>query len=99
VNSRHHEIERLGEGAIVQFRPRGHSMSGRIEDNQLVTVAPLTNNVLDVGDIILCRVNGRVLLHLIKAIDGHRYQIGNNRGHINGWTVIGKIYGKCVSIE
>jgi uncharacterized protein YfaA (DUF2138 family) len=54
---------------------------------------------LEVGDIVLCKVNGYQYLHLIKAIQGSRFQIGNNRGRINGWVSHSAIYGKCVSIE
>ena len=35
-----HYIPRLQAGETVQFRPRGDSMSGRIESGQLCTVAP-----------------------------------------------------------
>jgi len=31
---------------------------------------------------------------LIKAIQGKRFQIGNNRGRINGWIGENGIYGK-----
>jgi len=31
---------------------------------------------LGVGDIVLCKVNGKQYLHLVKAIQGKRYQIG-----------------------
>src|SRR5262245_54907543 len=48
---------------------------------------------------VLCKVNGRQYLHLVKAIDGNRFQIGNNRGRINGWISAHGIYGKCVRIE
>jgi hypothetical protein len=36
-----------------------------------------------VGDIVLCRVGGRQYLHLILAIQGERFQIGNNRGGVS----------------
>ncbi len=77
-------IERLRSGEAVSFRPRGHSMSGKIESGQLCTVVPVDPAALRVGDIVLCKVNGREYLHLIKAIQGQRFQIGNNRGRING---------------
>jgi hypothetical protein len=35
----------------------------------------------------------------IKAIQGKRFQIGNNRGRINGWASAGAIYGRCASVE
>ena len=45
------------------------------------------------------RVKGSDYLHLIKAIDRGRFQIGNNRGGINGWVGEGSIYGKAVKVE
>ncbi len=95
-------IERLLRGQTVQFRPRGHSMRGRIESGQRVTVVPSPEE-LRVGDAVLCRVKGRCFLHLVKAIQGHgkarRYLIGNNRGGINGWVPRGAIYGVCTGVE
>jgi hypothetical protein len=91
-------IARLQRGETVQFRPRGHSMRGKVETGQLCTVVPATGP-LQVGDVVLCKVNGRQYFHLIKAVQGDRFQIGNNRGRINGWVARGSIYGKCVRIE
>ena len=92
-------IERLRRGETVSFRPRGNSMSGKIESGQLCTVVPAEATTLAVGDIVLCKVRGREYLHLIKAIQGGRYQIGNNRGRVNGWVSAGAIFGKCVRVE
>jgi hypothetical protein len=61
-----------------------------------VTPAPA---VLEVGDIVLCKVRGREYLHLVKARQGERYLIGNNCGRINGWVSRGAIYGRCVRVE
>ena len=74
-------------------------MKGRIESGQLCTVVPVDPKTLVKGDIVLCRVNGSQYLHLIKAIQGTRYQIGNNRGRINGWISAKSIFGKCISVE
>ena len=54
---------------------------------------------LQVDDVVLCRVRGSEYLHLVKAIQGRRFQIGNNRGFINGWIGADSIFGKCVRIE
>ena len=54
---------------------------------------------LDRINIVLCKVNGFQYLHLIKAIQAERFQIGNNRGRINGWIGENGIYGKCIRIE
>lgn len=94
-------ITKLQAGETVQFRPRGSSMMPKIKSGQLCTVAPLDENVpLAEGDIVLCKVNGKQYLHLIKAVQhGGLYQIGNNRGHINGWVNLKSIYGKLVKVE
>jgi hypothetical protein len=49
--------------------------------------------------IVLCKVNGSEYLHLVKAIQGPRFQIGNNRGRINGRITGKSIFGKCVRVE
>jgi hypothetical protein len=92
-------IEKLRAGETVLFRPRGNSMSGKVESGQLCTVAPVDPTTLHVGDIVLCKVNGREYLHLVKAIQGQRFQIGNNRGRINGWVGSNAIFGKLVAVE
>ena len=92
-------IELLMEGESVSFRPRGSSMSGKIESGQLCIVIPAVIDELEVGDIVLCRVRGNEYLHLIKAIQGNRFQIGNNRGHINGWIGPHGIFGKLIDVR
>ena len=92
-------IEALQQGKTVQIRPRGHSMKGKVNDGDLVTVAPVEPASLRVGDIVLVRVKGNDYLHLIKAIDGERFQIGNNRGGINGWVGKNGIFGRAIEVE
>ena len=93
-------IAKLQNGETVQFRPRGHSMKGKIESGQLCTVEPVDPATLQPGDIVLCKVNGRQYLHLVKAIDSSgRFLIGNNRGRTNGWVSANAIYGKCTCVE
>lgn len=95
-----HYIGLLREGKPVQFRPRGSSMKGKIESGQLCSVEPIRDlAALEVGDIVLCKVNGREYLHLVKAIQGSRFQIGNNRGFINGWIGPNALFGRCVKVE
>lgn len=92
-------IDKLRKGEPVSFRPRGNSMTGKIESGQLCTVEPVDPSTLGVGDIVLCKVRGREYLHLVKALQGPRFQIGNNRGLINGWITAGAIFrltsGSC----
>lgn len=74
-------------------------MAGKIESGQLCTVAPVDPAELAVGDVVLCKVKGHEYLHLVKAIQGPRFQIGNNRGGINGWISAAAIFGRCIRIE
>lgn len=38
-------------------------------------------------DIVFCKVRGNFYTHLVKAYNPKRgYLIGNNHGHLNGWT-------------
>jgi hypothetical protein len=92
-------IEKLKNNETVSFRPRGGSMKGKIESGQLCTVEPVQEADLKKGDIVLCKVNGSQYLHLIKAVNGKRYQIGNNIGRINGWITFSSIYGKLTNVE
>ena len=85
-------ISDLQAGKTVEFRPYGNSMTPLIKSSQLVKVAP--GGPYSVGDAVLCKVNGKEYLHLIKAIKGSMYQIGNNHGKINGWTT--RVYGKVI---
>ena len=92
-------IARLARGETVQFRPRGNSMVGKISSGQLCMVEPIRDRELAVDDIVLCRVKGNQYLHLVKAIQGERFQIGNNRGGINGWITRRQIFGRLIGVE
>jgi SOS-response transcriptional repressor LexA len=92
-------IESLRAGKTVQIRPRGHSMKGKVNDGDLVTVEPCNAEALAVGDIVLVRVKGHDYLHLIKAVNNGRFLIGNNVGGTNGWVGHNCIYGKATKIE
>lgn len=91
-------IDKLKGGETVQFRPRGHSMTGRVRSGQLCTVAPLIDPP-EKGDVVLCKVNGQQYLHLVSAVQGDRFQISNNHGHVNGWIGKNAIYGKLLTVE
>lgn len=92
-------IEKLLAGESVSFRPRGNSMAGKIDSGKLCLVAPIHPSLLKVGEIVLCKVRGKEYLHLVKAIQGQRFQIGNNRGHINGWISGTAIFGRYIKVE
>lgn len=96
-------IEDLKHQKTVTFRPRGNSMVPLIKSGQRVTVEKidLSNgdwSKIQKNDIVLCKVNGKQYLHLIYQKDQAtgRVQIGNNKGHINGWTAT--VYGKVIEV-
>lgn len=89
----------LRRGESVTIRPRGHSMRPKVNDGDLVTLVPCVPEDLGIGAIVLVRVGGNDYLHLVTAIDGRRFQIGNNRGHTNGWVGSSAIYGHAVKVE
>ena len=92
-------IKRLQQGQTVTVRPRGHSLAGKVDDGNTVTVEPVGEREPRAGDVVLCKVRGREYLHLVKAVQGQRYLIGNNRGGINGWVGRSAIFGIATRVE
>ncbi len=94
-------IEQLLQGKTVSFRPKGQSMTPKIKSGQLCTVEPVKTReqleAIEVGEVVLCKVNGSEYLHLVKGKRMGSFQIGNNHGRINGWT--SAIFGRLVKIE
>lgn len=74
-------------------------MQGKIASGQLCTVEPLGQTSIALNEIVLCTVKGSQYLHLVKAIRGEQFQIGNNKGGINGWITQRQIHGRCVRVE
>lgn len=92
-------IEKLKAGETVSFRPTGNSMTPKIKSRQLCTVIPILHETIEVGDIVLCKVQGRQYLHFVNAIKDNKFQIANNFGHINGWVTKDNIFGKLIKVE
>jgi len=92
-------IADLKAGKAVEFRPRGNSMTGLVDSGDLVRVVPINERKPKEGDIVLCKVHGSEYLHKVLAVRGEQYQIGNNKGHINGWAHSNAVYGTCVRVE
>jgi hypothetical protein len=68
-------IQKLRAGETVSFRPHGQSKTGRIESGQLCTVVRINPAMLEVADVVLCKVAGNEYLHIVKTIENCRYQI------------------------
>lgn len=92
-------LNELAAGRSVQVRPIGGSMRGRIESGQLVTLAPVDQATVQVGDVVLVHWKGNYLLHLVKEIKGDQLLIGNNLGKINGWVEAAAVRGKVIAVQ
>ena len=88
-------LQTLINDGEVSFRPKGNSMTPKIQSGDLVKVKNILPELYRVGDVVYCKVKGSYLLHLITSIDGDRYQISNNHGYVNGWIGVNCIYGVC----
>lgn len=91
------KIEKLLAGETIISKEPGNSMTPIIKHRQPVKIEPCTWEDVEVGDIVYCKVRGYVYTHLVKAINDKRgCQIGNNHGHVNGWTK--SVYGKVIEV-
>ena len=76
----------------------GNSMTPKLMSGEAVIMEPVNEDtILEKGDIVLVKVNGRYYCHLISAIRKNSYQISNNHKHVNGWVSKSKIYGRMIS--
>lgn len=74
-------------------------MSGKVNDGDLCEVVPITKEeTIRRDDVVLCRVRGAQYLHLVKAVKGDRYLIGNNKGGTNGWVGRDAVFGRLASV-
>ena len=94
---RNYKLERLLAGETFETSEKGNSMTPILKSGQKHMLAPATLESIEVGDVVYCKVRGNFYTHLVKALNDKRgAQIGNNHGHINGWTK--QIYGKVIEV-
>ena len=65
--SRNYKLEKLMAGETVVTSEKGNSMVPLIYSGQEHTLAPAGIDSVVVGDIVYCRVHGRMFTHLVKA--------------------------------
>lgn len=74
-------------------------MRGRIESGQLVTLAPIASEDVEVDQMVFVRWKGNFLLHIVKQVSGDEILIGNNVGKTNGWIVRDDVLGVVTNVE
>jgi hypothetical protein len=99
-------LKTLLEKGEVIWRPKGNSMTPKINSGAQVKVINCLPQVFRVGDVAYAKVRGNYYLHLVSAIDNSagagylaRYQISNNHGHVNGWAEAKNMFGILVQVE
>jgi hypothetical protein len=94
---RNYKLEALQRGEDIITSEKGNSMLPLLKSGQKHKLSPSKWNEISVGDIVYCKVKGKFYTHLVHAINKDKgCQIGNNKGHINGWTK--NVYGKVIEI-
>ncbi len=89
--------ERLLNGETFTHRGKGNSMVPKIKSRQPVRLKPITWQEVKKGDMVFCKVGKYRFIHLVKGKNDKRgVLIGNNHGHVNGWTR--KVYGIVVEV-
>jgi hypothetical protein len=92
------KLERLLNGETIITSEKGNSMEPLIKSGQKHKLKPVMLwQLVTVGSIVYCKVRGKFYTHLVKAWSLDRgLLIGNNKGHINGWTK--QVYGLVIEI-
>lgn len=86
------KIQRLQNGESFLTREPGNSMLPLYKSNEIHRVTPISWEKGKVGDVVFCKVKGNCYTHKVYAVDDKKgCLIGNNKGHMNGWTK--NVYG------
>ncbi|MBM81568.1 MAG: hypothetical protein CMJ78_13395 [Planctomycetaceae bacterium] len=85
-------IERLKAGETAAFRPRGQSMTGKIESGQLCTVTPIDAASLEVGDINSLIADGACWMQKSRPLT-------NSVGVISRWRANSTFLAKPATVS
>jgi len=93
----HWKEQKLKNGETFITSEKGNSMKPIIHSGQDHELTPVNSlDEVQVGDAVFCKVKGNYYTHLVKAKGQQGVLIGNNRGHINGWTK--QVFGKVTRV-
>ncbi len=90
------ELKKGNEIARFEF---GDSMQPILKNGEYGIVVPITIEQVNIGDAVLCEVNGHLMTHMVMMIsdsakDGRKVLIGNTYMQFYGWT--NKVYGGVI---
>lgn len=92
--ARNFKVEKLERGEYIVSRESGNSMTPLIKSREPIILEPETDwNKFAKGDIAYVKIHGRYYTHLVHSVDADKgILIGNNHGHVQGWTK--RVYAK-----
>ena len=86
------KIKRLQDGETILTSEPGNSMLPLYKSNEKHILTPISWEKCSPGDVVFSKVKGMCVTHKVYAVDPQKgVQVGNNKGHINGWTK--NVYG------
>jgi len=91
-----------GNGATISFRARGPSMSPFIRDNDLLTVSPVIESDVKVGDVLafVHPTTGGLIVHRIIKRDGNNFVMrGDSRFDEDGAFPTACLLGRVTGIR
>lgn len=96
INEAVNELKKGNEIARFEF---GDSMQPILKNGEYGVVVPINIDEVNIGDAVLCEVNGQLMTHMVmmisdSAYDGRYVLIGNTWMQFYGWT--NKVYGGVI---
>ena len=85
---RNFKVEKLEQGETIISREPGNSMVPLLYSREPVILEPVKDwSVFKKGDIAYVKIHGNYYTHLVHGVDSEKgLLIGNNHGHVQGWT-------------
>lgn len=99
VNDINEAVKELKKGKEIARFEFGDSMHPILKNGEYGVVVPIDIYEVNVGDAVLCEVNGQLMTHMVAMIsessyDGRYVLIGNTWMQFYGWT--NKVYGGVI---
>jgi len=97
--------EILHAGKALRFRAHGTSMHPLVRDGDVLLVHPIKDQLLNVGDIVLCRLpSGSLVVHRViqwkNGLNGLNLTIqGDSVSEPDGVIALADVYGRVSTIE
>lgn len=92
---RNFKVERLEKGECIISREPGNSMTPILKSREPVILEPENDwNKFKEKDIAYIKIHGHYYTHLVHGVNPDKgLLIGNNHGHVQGWTK--KVFAKA----